>query len=79
MLIHSSTSNFCSADSYMPEKCKGKQWKAILKEWLNLLKLMRNARSLYQSKVLHEVLTKRLANEFIYLLLKPGGELSCFV
>ncbi|XP_039847986.1 small subunit processome component 20 homolog isoform X2 [Panicum virgatum] len=52
-----------SADSYMPEKCKGKQWKAILKEWLNLLKLMRNARSLYQSKVLHEVLTKRVLDD----------------
>lgn len=52
-------SDFCSAESYMPDKCKGKQWKAILKEWLNLLRLMHNARSLYQSKVLQEVLTKR--------------------
>ncbi|KAG2589626.1 small subunit processome component 20 homolog [Panicum virgatum] len=52
-----------SADSYMPEKCKGKQWKAILKEWLNLLELMHNARSLYQSKVLHEVLTKRVLDD----------------
>ncbi|CAO2170436.1 unnamed protein product [Urochloa humidicola] len=53
---------FC-ADSYMPEKCKGKQWKAILKEWLNLLKLMHNARSLYQSKDLQEVLTKRVLDD----------------
>uniref|UniRef100_K3XDN4 Uncharacterized protein n=1 Tax=Setaria italica TaxID=4555 RepID=K3XDN4_SETIT len=52
-----------SADSYMPEKCKGKQWKAILKEWLNLLKLMHNARSLYQSKVLQEVLTTRVLDD----------------
>ncbi|KAF8670965.1 hypothetical protein HU200_050235 [Digitaria exilis] len=52
-----------SADSYMPEKCKGKQWKAILKEWLNLMKLMHNARSLYQSKVLQEVLTKRVLDD----------------
>jgi len=52
-----------SADSYMPEKCKGKQWKVILKEWLNLLRLMHNARSLYQSKFLQEVLTKRVLDE----------------
>ena len=55
--------DFCSADSYMPEKCKGKQWKTILKEWLNLLRLMHNTRSLYQSKFLQEVLTKRSANK----------------
>lgn len=52
-----------SADSYMPNKCKGKQWKEILKEWLNLLRLMHNARSLYQSKVIHEVLTKRVLDD----------------
>ncbi|KAJ1284067.1 hypothetical protein BS78_03G175200 [Paspalum vaginatum] len=52
-----------SADSYMPGKCKGKHWKTILKEWLNLLRLMHNARSLYQSNVLHEVLTKRVLDD----------------
>ncbi|KAL6615458.1 hypothetical protein ACP70R_037728 [Stipagrostis hirtigluma subsp. patula] len=52
-----------SADSYMSEKCKGKQWKTILKEWLNLLRLMHNARSLYQSKILQEVLTKRVLDD----------------
>ncbi|WVZ69932.1 hypothetical protein U9M48_018646 [Paspalum notatum var. saurae] len=52
-----------SADSYMPDKCKGKHWKTILTEWLNLLRLMHNARSLYQSKVLHEVLTKRVLDD----------------
>uniref|UniRef100_A0A0D9V2B9 Uncharacterized protein n=1 Tax=Leersia perrieri TaxID=77586 RepID=A0A0D9V2B9_9ORYZ len=56
-------SNITSVDSYMSSKCKGKQWKMILKEWLNVLRLMRNARSLYQSKILQEVLTKRVLDE----------------
>lgn len=56
-------SSIFSADSYMPEKCKGKQWKAILKEWLNLLRLMHNARSLYQGNFLQEVLTKRVLDD----------------
>uniref|UniRef100_J3L1D9 Uncharacterized protein n=1 Tax=Oryza brachyantha TaxID=4533 RepID=J3L1D9_ORYBR len=56
-------SNITSVDSYMSNKCKGKQWKMILKEWLNVLRLMRNARSLYQSKILQEVLTKRVLDE----------------
>uniref|UniRef100_A0A0E0JKH0 Uncharacterized protein n=1 Tax=Oryza punctata TaxID=4537 RepID=A0A0E0JKH0_ORYPU len=56
-------SNITSVDSYTSNKCKGKQWKMILKEWLNVLRLMRNARSLYQSKILQEVLTKRVLDE----------------
>ncbi|KAF0916337.1 hypothetical protein E2562_005936 [Oryza meyeriana var. granulata] len=56
-------SNITSVDSYMSNKCKGKQWKMILKEWLNVLRLLRNARSLYQSKILQEVLTKRVLDE----------------
>ncbi|XP_062230251.1 uncharacterized protein LOC133927941 isoform X2 [Phragmites australis] len=52
-----------SADSYVSDKCKGKQWKMILKEWLNMLTLMHNARSLYQSKILQEVLTKRVLDD----------------
>ncbi|KAL6881997.1 hypothetical protein ACP4OV_011469 [Aristida adscensionis] len=52
-----------SIDSYISEKCKGKQWKTILKEWLNVLRLMNNARSLYQSKILQEVLTKRVLDD----------------
>uniref|UniRef100_A0A0E0C3V8 Uncharacterized protein n=1 Tax=Oryza meridionalis TaxID=40149 RepID=A0A0E0C3V8_9ORYZ len=56
-------SNITSVDSYISNKCKGKQWKTILKEWLNVLRLMRNARSLYQSKILQEVLTKRVLDE----------------
>lgn len=43
--------------------CKGKEWKGVLKEWLNLLKLMRNPRSLYQSQAVKEV----LANRFVFI------------
>jgi len=46
-----------SVHSYMSDKCKGEQWKAILKEWLNLLRVMRNARSLSQSKIIQEIIT----------------------
>ncbi|TVU34273.1 hypothetical protein EJB05_16104 [Eragrostis curvula] len=52
-----------SADSYISDKCKGKHWKMILKEWLSVLRLMHNARSLYQSKILQEVLTKRVLDD----------------
>ncbi|KAM3330839.1 hypothetical protein ACQJBY_027135 [Aegilops geniculata] len=52
-----------SVDSYMSDKCKGKQWKMILKEWLNLLRAMRNARSLSQSKIIQEILTERVLDE----------------
>ncbi|KAM0879606.1 hypothetical protein ACQ4PT_034126 [Festuca glaucescens] len=52
-----------SVDSYMSDKCKGKQWKMILKEWLNLLRVMRNARSLSQSKIIQEILTERVLDE----------------
>jgi U3 small nucleolar RNA-associated protein 20 len=53
----------CSADSYKSEKYQGKHWKMLLKEWLNVLRLMHNARSLYQNKILQEVLTKRFVDE----------------
>ncbi|XP_073005480.1 uncharacterized protein [Typha latifolia] len=52
-----------SVGLYTTHKCKGKDWRMILKEWLNLLKLMHDARSLYQSRVLKEVLVKRLLDE----------------
>ncbi|XP_020226475.1 small subunit processome component 20 homolog isoform X2 [Cajanus cajan] len=42
---------------------KGKEWKAVLKEWLNLLKLMKNPKSLYCSEFLKEVLQNRLLEE----------------
>ncbi|KAG6678404.1 hypothetical protein I3842_14G078800 [Carya illinoinensis] len=43
--------------------CKGREWKGVLKEWLNLLKIMRNPRSFYQSQFLREVLQNRLLDE----------------
>ncbi|XP_028759690.1 small subunit processome component 20 homolog isoform X2 [Neltuma alba] len=43
--------------------CKGKEWKAVLKEWLNLLKLMKNPKSFYCSQFLKEVLQNRLMEE----------------
>uniref|UniRef100_A0ACD5UJH9 Uncharacterized protein n=1 Tax=Avena sativa TaxID=4498 RepID=A0ACD5UJH9_AVESA len=52
-----------SVHLYMSDKCKGKQWKMILKEWLNLLRVMRNARSLSQSKIIQEILTERVLDE----------------
>lgn len=56
-------SSITSVDSYMSDNCKGKQWKMILKEWLNLLRVMRDARSLSQSKVIQEILTERVLDE----------------
>ncbi|CAL9093376.1 unnamed protein product [Musa textilis] len=52
-----------SVESYTDHACNGMDWKMILKEWLNLLVRMRNARSLYRSPVLKEVLVKRLLDE----------------
>ncbi|CAJ1855344.1 unnamed protein product [Sphenostylis stenocarpa] len=40
--------------------CEGKEWKSILKEWLNLLKLMKNPKSFYCSQFLKDVLQNRL-------------------
>ncbi|KAJ3705626.1 hypothetical protein LUZ61_009331 [Rhynchospora tenuis] len=52
-----------SVESYMSARCKGKDWRVILKEWLNVIKLMHNARSLFRSDVLHEVLVERLLDD----------------
>lgn len=49
-----------SFESYAGHACRRKDWKVVLKEWLNLLVRMCNAKSLYQSAVLKEVLIKRL-------------------
>lgn len=53
--------------------CKGREWKGVLKEWLNLLKIMRNPRSFYQSQFLREVLQNRLVqclDDGLYFLLR---------
>ncbi|XP_043723794.1 small subunit processome component 20 homolog [Telopea speciosissima] len=52
-----------SVGSFISDACKGKEWKEVLKEWLNLLKLMRNPKSLYCSDVLHDILINRLLDE----------------
>ncbi|OVA05421.1 Down-regulated-in-metastasis protein [Macleaya cordata] len=49
--------------SFKSHACKGKEWRGVLKEWLNLLKLMKNPKSLYRSQVLKEVLINRLLDE----------------
>ncbi|KAL5708838.1 hypothetical protein ACHQM5_019594 [Ranunculus cassubicifolius] len=53
----------CTVGSFSSHLCKGKEWRVVLKEWLDLLKVMRNARSLYRSQILKEVLIKRLLDE----------------
>ena len=50
----------CSVKSYDSRVCKGKEWKGVLKELLNLLILMRNSKSFYLSQFLKEVLQYRL-------------------
>ncbi|XP_010257842.1 PREDICTED: small subunit processome component 20 homolog [Nelumbo nucifera] len=58
------TSNdFESIGSFNSYACKVKEWKGVLKEWLNLLKLMRNPKSLYLSKVIKDILINRLLDE----------------
>ncbi|XP_052189171.1 uncharacterized protein LOC127799294 isoform X2 [Diospyros lotus] len=52
-----------SVGSFNTQVCKGKEWKNVLKEWLNLLKLMRNPKSFYRGKFLKEVLQYRLLDE----------------
>ncbi|PIA45006.1 hypothetical protein AQUCO_01700514v1 [Aquilegia coerulea] len=53
----------CNVGSFIIHTCKGKEWRGVLKEWLNLLKLVRNPRSLYRSQNLKEVLVMRLLDE----------------
>ncbi|KAJ4812893.1 Small subunit processome component 20-like protein [Rhynchospora pubera] len=52
-----------SVESYMSTRCTGKDWRVILKEWLNVIKSMHNARSLFRSDVLYEILVKRLLDD----------------
>ncbi|KAK0607559.1 hypothetical protein LWI29_016732 [Acer saccharum] len=55
--------NVVSVGSFNSHICKGKEWKGVLKEWLNLLKLMRNPKSFYRSQFLKDVLQNRLLDE----------------
>ncbi|XP_057544903.1 uncharacterized protein LOC130824041 isoform X1 [Amaranthus tricolor] len=49
--------------SYDSLTCMGKHWRIMLMEWLNVLKLMKNSRSLYHSQLLKDVLVYRLLDD----------------
>ncbi|XP_065862754.1 uncharacterized protein [Euphorbia lathyris] len=49
--------------SFNSDTCKGKEWKGVLKEWLNLLKIMRNPKAFYRSQFLKDVMLIRLMDE----------------
>lgn len=55
--------NLVSVGVFDHHTCRGKEWKGVLKEWLNLLKLMRNVKIFYQSQFLKDVLQNRLLDE----------------
>ncbi|XP_027937625.1 small subunit processome component 20 homolog isoform X2 [Vigna unguiculata] len=57
------TLDLASVGLFDSVSCEGKEWKTILKEWLNLLKLMKNPKSFYCSQFLKEVLQNRLLEE----------------
>lgn len=52
--------DLASVKSYNSKASNGKEWKGVLRDWLNLLKSMRNPKSFYQSRFLKEVLEYRL-------------------
>ncbi|CAA6658531.1 unnamed protein product [Spirodela intermedia] len=52
-----------SGGSFGLENYLGKGWKSVLKDWLNLLRLLHNSRSLYLSQVLKNVLMNRLLDD----------------
>ncbi|XP_068649715.1 uncharacterized protein [Aristolochia californica] len=58
-----SDEHISSVGHFNPQACIGKEWRLVLKEWLKLLKLMCNPKSLYQSGVLKEVLIYRLLDD----------------
>ncbi|KAF3796079.1 Small subunit processome component 20-like protein [Nymphaea thermarum] len=53
---------FCM-DIYDRDVCKGKKWKALLKEWLNLFKSVHNPRSLCSCNELKLVLINRFLDD----------------
>ncbi|KAJ8770561.1 hypothetical protein K2173_018052 [Erythroxylum novogranatense] len=55
--------NLVSVSTFSSDACKGKEWKGILKDWLDLLKLMRNPKAFYRSQFLKDVLSSRLIEE----------------
>lgn len=57
-------SDVFSVGSFDPKACKGKEWRSVLEEWLNLFKLMRNPKSFYRDQHVKEVLELRLLDEY---------------
>ncbi|XP_021290199.1 small subunit processome component 20 homolog isoform X1 [Herrania umbratica] len=55
--------NLVSVGSFNSDIYDRKEWKGILKEWLSLLKLMRNPRSFYRNQFVKDVLQNRLLDE----------------
>lgn len=43
--------------------CNGKEWKGLLKQWLTLLKLMKNPRSSHVSQFVNDVLQNRFLDD----------------
>ncbi|KAK2988996.1 hypothetical protein RJ640_013987 [Escallonia rubra] len=58
-----SADNLTRVKSYSIMASKRKEWKIVLKEWLNLLTLMHNPKSFCRSQFLKEVLQYRLLDE----------------
>ncbi|XP_015574070.2 small subunit processome component 20 homolog [Ricinus communis] len=52
-----------SVGSFNSDSCNGKEWRGVLKEWLNLFRLMRNPKAFYWSQFLKDVLLIRLMDE----------------
>ncbi|KAK6941816.1 U3 small nucleolar RNA-associated protein 20, N-terminal [Dillenia turbinata] len=52
-----------SVGSFNQFACKRREWNNILKEWLNLLRLMKNPKAFYHNQFLKEVLQNRLLDE----------------
>ncbi|CAI8597993.1 unnamed protein product [Vicia faba] len=57
------TLDLASVGLFDSHACKGKEWKLVLKEWLNLLKLMKNPKLFYLCQFIKEVLQNRLIEE----------------
>ncbi|XP_050219970.1 uncharacterized protein LOC126670312 [Mercurialis annua] len=57
------SNNLLSVGSFNSDSCKGKEWRGILKEWLNLFRLMRNPMAFYRTQFLKDVLLLRLMDE----------------
>ncbi|KAH9312457.1 hypothetical protein KI387_027492, partial [Taxus chinensis] len=58
-----SDQDIASVKDYDEKKCKGKDWKNILKEWLMLIGNMRNPRSFFKCHFLKEILTNRFLEQ----------------